>query len=101
MIKVLFPICTLNWRVNNYVCRQGNGINSRNESATIIIQICSLLVLYSIFEIIDSLFLLKPFSLIIEESDTFDTKIKKSIHSSQLTEVFPQNHGRIEKKREN
>ena len=23
MIKVLFPICTLNWRVNNYVSRQG------------------------------------------------------------------------------
>ena len=24
MIKVLFPICTLIWRVNNYVPRQGN-----------------------------------------------------------------------------
>ena len=23
MIKVLFPICTLIWRVNNYVSRQG------------------------------------------------------------------------------
>ena len=23
MIKVLFPICTLTWRVNNYVSRQG------------------------------------------------------------------------------
>ena len=23
MIKILFPICTLNWRVNNYVYRQG------------------------------------------------------------------------------
>ena len=23
MIKVLFPICTLSWRVNNYVSRQG------------------------------------------------------------------------------
>ena len=23
MIKVLFPICTLMWRVNNYVSRQG------------------------------------------------------------------------------
>ena len=32
MIKVLFPICTLNWRVNNYVFRQGKGINRRNES---------------------------------------------------------------------
>ena len=35
MIKVLFPtlsICTLTWRVNNYVSRQGKGINRRNES---------------------------------------------------------------------
>ena len=23
MVKVLFPICTLTWRVNNYVFRQG------------------------------------------------------------------------------
>ena len=32
MIKVLSPICTLNWHVNNYVSRQGKGINKRNES---------------------------------------------------------------------
>ena len=32
MIKVLFPNCTLNWRVNNYVSRQIKSINSRNES---------------------------------------------------------------------
>ena len=37
MIKVLFFICTLNWRVNNYVSRQGEGINRRNESTNIII----------------------------------------------------------------
>ena len=30
--KVLLPICTLTWRVNNYVSRQGEGINRRNES---------------------------------------------------------------------
>ena len=29
---VLFPICTLIWRVNIYVSRQGEGINRRNES---------------------------------------------------------------------
>ena len=33
MIKVLLPIRTLNWHVNNYVCRQGKGINRRNESS--------------------------------------------------------------------
>ena len=37
MIKVLFSICTLNWPVNNYVSRQGKGINRRNESTIIII----------------------------------------------------------------
>ena len=36
-IKVLPPICTLNWRVNNFVSRQGKGINRRNESTMIII----------------------------------------------------------------
>ena len=37
MIKVIFPFLTLNWRVNNYVSRQGKGINRRNESTIIII----------------------------------------------------------------
>ena len=32
MIKLIFPICTSTWRVNNYVFRQGKGINRRNES---------------------------------------------------------------------
>ena len=37
MIKVLFPICTLIWRVNNYVSSQGKRINRRNESTIMII----------------------------------------------------------------
>ena len=37
MIKVLFPICTLNCRVNNYVSRQRKGINRRNERTFIVI----------------------------------------------------------------
>ena len=36
MIKVLFLVCTLNWRVINYVSRQGKSIKKRNESAFII-----------------------------------------------------------------
>ena len=36
MIKVLFPIFTLIWRVNNYVSRQGKGINRRNKSTIIL-----------------------------------------------------------------
>ena len=39
MIKILFPICTLNWHVNNYVSRQGKGINRRNESALFIMNV--------------------------------------------------------------
>ena len=36
IIKALFLICTLNWRVNNHVCRQGKGINSEKESLKLI-----------------------------------------------------------------
>ena len=39
MIKVLFPICTLTWRVNNYVSRQEEDINRRNESTIFVILI--------------------------------------------------------------
>ena len=37
MIKVFFPICTLTLLVNNFVSRQGKGINRRNESTNIIL----------------------------------------------------------------
>ena len=32
VIKVFFPNFTLIWRVNNYVSREGKGINRRNEN---------------------------------------------------------------------
>ena len=35
MIKTLFSICTLNWRVNNYVPCQRRGINKRNENTAL------------------------------------------------------------------
>ena len=35
IIKALFPICTLIWRVDNYVSRQGRALNRRNESTNI------------------------------------------------------------------
>ena len=37
MIKVLFSVRTSNWRVNNYVSRQGKRLNRRNESTNKII----------------------------------------------------------------
>ena len=61
MIKVLFPICTLSWRVNNYVSRQGKGINRRNKSTLIIIQICNLLVLYLLWKSLTVLCSMKLF----------------------------------------
>ena len=36
LMKVFFPICILNWCVNNYVSRQGKCINRRNESTNLI-----------------------------------------------------------------
>ena len=41
MIKVLFPICTLIWRVNNFVFPPRKVINRRNESTIIIIKIAA------------------------------------------------------------
>ena len=35
MSKVLFPICTVTWRANNYFSRQGKGKNKRSESTNI------------------------------------------------------------------
>ena len=35
MVEILFPICTLTWRVNIYVCRQGKGINRRDLCTSI------------------------------------------------------------------
>ena len=37
MIKVLLPMCTFNWRENNYVSRQRKSIKRRNESINTII----------------------------------------------------------------
>ena len=31
-LYVLFPICTLTWRTNKHISRQGRGINKKNES---------------------------------------------------------------------
>ena len=68
MIKLPFPICTLIWCVNNFVSRQGKGVNRRNESTIFIIKIVAFRYRTE-FDIINCLHLLKPFSLTIEEVD--------------------------------
>ena len=94
-IGVLFLIFTFNWRVNNYVSRQGKGINRRNESIIIIIKICSLWYCIQFLKKSTVCFHWN-FSLIIRRDQHFCYKIKNSIQSSQLTELFPQNHGNVE-----
>ena len=37
MIEVFFAICTLTWRVSNYVSVQGRGINRRKESTVLLL----------------------------------------------------------------
>ena len=37
MIEVLFSNCTLTWRVNIYLFRQGRGMNRRNEKKVLLI----------------------------------------------------------------
>ena len=92
MIKVLFPICTLNCRVNIFVSRQRKGINRRTESTNIIIQFCSFWY-HTLF--LKSLTVCSRwnFSLIRIGDVRLCYKIKTSIQSSQLTELFPQFHG--------
>ena len=37
IIKVLFPVCTLNWRVNNNVSRHGKGKKEETEVLILLI----------------------------------------------------------------
>ena len=65
-LTVLFPILSLDWRVNNFVSRQGKGMNRRSESTIIIILFVAFWYCAR-FDIVKCLLLLKPFPLIIEE----------------------------------
>ena len=58
MIKVLFLICTLIWRVNNYVFPPRKGINRRNESTIIVIYFVAFRYWYHFFPLktLDCLF---------------------------------------------
>ena len=53
LMLVLFPICILTWILNNYVSRQGKGVNRRNEGRnTIVVNFCPIIII--------SLFILFP-----------------------------------------
>ena len=88
MMKVLFHTCTLIWRVNNYVSRQGKGINRRNESTIFIIIQFVAFRCCTKFDIINCLHFLKPFSLIIRGDYHFC--YKKNFNSVFTTDrTFP------------
>ena len=52
-LSVSFPICNLTWRGNNYVYRQGRGINRRIESTkqTIVIDNTEIILSHSLFSL--------------------------------------------------
>ena len=93
MIKVLFPICALNWRVNIYGFCQGKCINRRNGSTNIFYKLQPFGIVLK-FDIINCLFLLKLFPH--NKGDHFLLQNQKLIWYLQLTELLPQNHGNIE-----
>ena len=95
MTKVLFPNCILNWRVRNCVSRQGKGINTRNESTIFITWICRLWYCIHFLKLL-TVCIHWDFSLIMRGDQHFCYKIKKSFQFSQVTELFPQNHGNVE-----
>ena len=91
MIKVLFSICNLTWRVNNYISRQGKCTNRRNESTIIIMKYCT--VLYNhyrvLFNLIKCCWLKKYFCW----TTTFSVVLKlfwdTDYFSFQTVEIFP------------
>ena len=85
MIKVLYLICTLIWRVNNYVSSQVKGINRRNESTIINIWFCSLWYCNNFLEKRWLFTLIETFSLIIRGDIRLCYKIKNqfSLHNWQ------------------
>ena len=87
-----------NWRVGNYVPCQGKGINKRMK-IFLLLQKFVAFWYCTVFEMIHCLLSLELFSLIIEEIDILMQNLKKPIQSPQLTELFLQNHGNMEKKR--
>ena len=104
MIKVLFVICTSTWRVNNYVSRQGEGINRRNESSIIgnnKILHCTLQQLLRTFELIilcclETCFNWKPTFLSCVKPNL--TNKVFSLHNCWIFSFF-QDYGNVKKKR--
>ena len=95
MVKVLFPVCTLTWRVNNYVSRQGKVMNWRNES-TIVININdfgtgeAIFVTFYFFTVADSATTsLEKKRVKLSLQTSIHSKNKEFIQFSQLLSFFP------------
>ena len=93
MSKLLFPTCTLIWRVSNYVSHQGESINRRNKNTPIFnIARFALINAISLFDSVD-FYWLKAFSSIKKKLDIVALKnlfLKyKIILSSPPLNMFP------------
>ena len=62
VIKVLFPVFALNWRVNNYVSRLGKSKSRRSETTIIIMSFCGLWYYVNFLGNVNCLLWLKLFS---------------------------------------
>ena len=101
MVKALFPIYSLNWRVDNDVSRQGKGISRKNETTINIKEVHSTYCTQS--EIITVGFLLQNFKKAnygnIEElekvSSSFESNIRKYKQQSVTKHTWSGNGWRV------
>ena len=86
IFQVVFPICTLTWRVSSYVSRQGKGVIKKNESTGILIFCYHSVVLIIIPNIVTS-----NIKKIVKQQ--FDFSSVKTNNYQSLTIVFPVENG--------
>ena len=87
IIKVIFPICILNWCVTKHVSRQEKSINKRGKILLLMIQIGAFSHCTK-FDIINCLFYWNLLSPHRRGYQNCCYRIQNWIQSSQLTELF-------------
>ena len=93
MINVLFPICTLIWRVNNYVSRQGKVKIGETKALFLLFKLSPSSIVLN-----NKLFAFFDWNLFPHNKQENLTVIKISLNSVLTTDrIFPQQHGNSEK----
>ena len=109
MIKVPFPIFTLNWRVNNYVFAKEKIQIGETKVLLLSYNFLAFGTVLSFLKMLTVCFD-RSFSLLIRGDICFGFRnfiikrlcynrlcyVKNRVQSLQLTELFPQNHGNFE-----